>query len=319
MSICQYKVEKAKLYVPKLSDIKIALQDGLSNNFRKVNVSVVDCPDLTKFVNLSSKYICGSTKIADVGGVPYMDCGEPYCYTTYNIDNIIKHCDMKNACVFGASAASSFILEKNAELIPNTKVPCGPINTKYASLECIDNNPDTPYVSHYPWNQTGCLANLFLSDGKPGKVLHIRCEGRTGDINFTNCIRESLKNVNGYGINGEIGLGGVIKVLKGQIKGHIMPNHFPHVKIPNETEWLRYYKCGPNLAMFSVLMTDNPNNNFHLRLEHTHFNTLFNDVNEGGHYHYDLTPKSIIYDAYFSVANDIYQIDNAYNNVKSKL
>ncbi|ELV13532.1 hypothetical protein TREES_T100004622 [Tupaia chinensis] len=49
------------------------LQKGLKTNFADVQVSVVDCPDLTKEpFTFPVKGICGKTRIAEVGGVPYL-------------------------------------------------------------------------------------------------------------------------------------------------------------------------------------------------------------------------------------------------------
>ncbi|KAG8280216.1 hypothetical protein J6590_086525 [Homalodisca vitripennis] len=41
-------VEEKPLYCPSMNDVAQALKDGLSENFETVEVSVVDCPDLTQ-------------------------------------------------------------------------------------------------------------------------------------------------------------------------------------------------------------------------------------------------------------------------------
>jgi hypothetical protein len=43
-----------------------------------------------------------------------------------------------------------------------------------------------------------------------------------------------------------------------------------------------------------------------LRVEHTH---CFSAHGEGGHYHYDLTPKEVQYTGYFVVVEAMYRID----------
>jgi len=43
-----------------------------------------------------------------------------------------------------------------------------------------------------------------------------------------------------------------------------------------------------------------------LRVEHTH---CFSAHGEGGHYHYDVTPKDVRYVGYFSIAERIYRVD----------
>ncbi len=43
-----------------------------------------------------------------------------------------------------------------------------------------------------------------------------------------------------------------------------------------------------------------------LRIEHTH---CFSEHGEGGHYHYDVTPRDVHYHGFFSVAEEIYRVD----------
>lgn len=43
-----------------------------------------------------------------------------------------------------------------------------------------------------------------------------------------------------------------------------------------------------------------------LRMEHTH---CFSKHSQGGHYHDDVTPDVVEYEAYFNVAKAIYRID----------
>merc|ERR1719350_1350201 len=37
------------------------------------------------------------------------------------------------------------------------------------------------------------LGNLFVSEGKPGPVLEVKCKKRTGEDNFPSCIRMALE------------------------------------------------------------------------------------------------------------------------------
>ena len=37
------------------------------------------------------------------------------------------------------------------------------------------------------------LGNLFVSEGKPGPVLEVKCKKRTGEDNFISCIRKALE------------------------------------------------------------------------------------------------------------------------------
>ena len=67
----QLKIEKGKFSEFNLDEICKALQLGLSNNYKDVNVSVIDCPNLRNW-NCPAEGISGNQKIIDVGGEPYM-------------------------------------------------------------------------------------------------------------------------------------------------------------------------------------------------------------------------------------------------------
>ncbi|KAK7089215.1 hypothetical protein V1264_024537 [Littorina saxatilis] len=66
-------VTKAPMHVPSMEEVAKVLQSGLQKNFSNVEVNVVDCPDLTqKPFNLSAEGICGSPRLADVGGPKFL-------------------------------------------------------------------------------------------------------------------------------------------------------------------------------------------------------------------------------------------------------
>ena len=63
----QLKIEKGTFKNHSLEDIAIALKKGLSENFKNVEVEVVDCPNLREW-DCPSEGISGNQKIIDVGG-----------------------------------------------------------------------------------------------------------------------------------------------------------------------------------------------------------------------------------------------------------
>ena len=67
----QLKIEKGTFKDYSLEDISDALRKGLSENFKNVEVEVVDCPNLRDW-DCPSEGISGNQKIIDVGGEPYM-------------------------------------------------------------------------------------------------------------------------------------------------------------------------------------------------------------------------------------------------------
>ncbi|XP_020628436.1 ester hydrolase C11orf54 homolog [Orbicella faveolata] len=66
-------IESRHLLLPPLEELVQVLKAGLAKNFSNVEVEVVDCPDLReKPWKLAAPGICGRTRIADVGGPPYL-------------------------------------------------------------------------------------------------------------------------------------------------------------------------------------------------------------------------------------------------------
>eukprot|EP01083_Nonionella_stella_P060724 158430_1 len=314
--------KRAKLYEPKLHDIVPAIEEGLQSNFKQVSVEVVECPDLREWADLSSEGICGNTRLIDAGGVPFMFDPDLQSTVSYDLNKLVQDCDAQHGLVIGAGAANPKCIGKNGELIPNLAVPNGTNNTRFVKMISSENGGnDDPVCRLYNESSCGCLCNLFVSDGACGEdVIHITAKGRTGQLNFTACVRESLQKVAGVGGNQQIGMGGVIKIKSGKIRGHVMPDFLQEqvdCMNPQDNavdEWLYFYENGPNLVMMTTMITGDPTqaNSMHLRVEHTHFYTLNEGVNEGGHYHYDTTPDEIEYEAYLNTAQYIYRVEDAF-------
>lgn len=163
-------------------------------------------------------------------------------------------------------------------------------------------------------SEFGLLGDLFVSEGKPGKVLRIEVQNRkiidNNDINdeekasFTTIIRKILQE--SYP-NQLISLGGVFLIEQGEAILHIMPD-FSDVPLNTEQEvndWLRFFPMKSPLRCLTTMhsVVDGYRN---LRSEHTH---CFSDHNQGGHYHNDIDPKRIKYLAYLNTAKIIYRID----------
>eukprot|EP00483_Globobulimina_turgida_P009682 UN09701 len=142
---------------------------------------------------------------------------------------------------------------------------------------------------------------------------------RKGKLNITNTIREALKNIKGVDKAAQIGVGGVIKVLKGKVKAHISPD-FVSVDC-NDLDAIKqtykYYEFGPNMVMFTTFLTDDPSENgrLHLTLECTNCVSLNHHCNEGGVFVECASDDSIEYEGYFNLAKYIYRVEDAYYNI----
>ncbi len=73
MASSNLQLQKVPLHFPSLEEVAGVLEVGLQANFEHASVCVVDCPDLTrKPFMLADQGLCGSPRVADVGGVPHL-------------------------------------------------------------------------------------------------------------------------------------------------------------------------------------------------------------------------------------------------------
>uniref|UniRef100_A0A8C4NHW3 Chromosome 11 open reading frame 54 n=1 Tax=Eptatretus burgeri TaxID=7764 RepID=A0A8C4NHW3_EPTBU len=268
-------------------------------------VSVVDCPDLqlAPFC-LAAPGLCGNERIADVGGVPYL-LPEPRKDKLYDLGDVLRLVGLPGGLVLGAGAASHAVLGTNAELMANIFTPPQggkeTVNNRSFSARWDGNHGCV--LEPYNHTEFALLANLFISQGKQGKVLEVRARVRTGASNFISCLRLAL--FRNYGEK-PVGLGGVFVMEEGEAKLHVMP-HFSSRPLHSDeclNSWLKFITVPSPLSCLSVLVSHDPA--LSLRLEHTH---CFGPHCLGGHYHCDVTPHRVHYHGYFIPARDIYRID----------
>lgn len=301
-------VEKSALHVPSLEEFCQVLRDGLKSNFAEVQVSVVDCPDLTQApYTFAAAGLCGNPRIADVGGVPHL-VPLPQTDKIYNLNNIADEVELPSAFILGAGAASFKAVGVNAELMPNvfTKGDGKPeVNHSYSAK--VDPVTGGCVLEKYGEKYNSCdfalLANLYISEGRPGKVVEVRSCRRTGQSNFVTCMREALGKH--FGAK-PVGVGGTFLIQKGKAKIHVMPDFSPCPLNSDEdlNNWLKFFDMNSPLICQSVFVSRDLG--FDLRVEHTH---CFSHHGEGGHYHYDTTPDVVEYLGYFLPAEYLYRID----------
>ncbi|XP_028322253.1 ester hydrolase C11orf54 homolog [Gouania willdenowi] len=301
--------EKIQLHAPSLEELQHVLQTGLKSNFAEVEVSVVDCPDLTKEpFTFPVPGLCGNPRIADVGGVPYL---VPLVQKDkeYNMNSVSKELELPGAFILGAAAVPSRIVGMNAELMPlvlTEKEGQPTVNSSYFSSinpadgQCLQKK----YSDHFSDCHFGLLGNLFACEGKPGKVIEVRAKKRTGNQSLVTALRTTLE---GCYPDKSLALGGTFVIQKGKAKIHIMPREFsvcPLNTNDDVNKWLQHFEVSAPLICQSVLVSRDPG--LDLRVEHTH---CFSHHGEGGHYYIDTTPDSVEYVGYFLPAEFVYRID----------
>ncbi|KAM6969797.1 ester hydrolase C11orf54 homolog isoform 2-T2 [Aplochiton taeniatus] len=303
------KTEKLQLHVPKLEELCEVLQTGLKKNFAEADVTVVECPDLTKDpFQFPVKGLCGHPRITDVGGVPYLvPLVQPH--KEYNMNTVSKEVELPGAFILGAGAVSSKVVGMNAEMMPLvlTEAEGRPaVNSSYmSSINPADGKGlQEKYSDRFSGCDFGLLANLYACEGKPGKVIEVRAKQRTGKESLVGALRKTLE---AHYPDKSVALGGTFIIQKGKAKIHIMPREFSACPLNTDEDvnnWLKHFEVSSPLICQSVLVSRDPG--LDLRVEHTH---CFSHHGEGGHYYIDTTPDTVEYLGYFLPAEFVYRID----------
>uniref|UniRef100_A0A3Q3AIF6 Chromosome 11 open reading frame 54 n=1 Tax=Kryptolebias marmoratus TaxID=37003 RepID=A0A3Q3AIF6_KRYMA len=153
------KTEKVQLYAPSLEELRVVLQAGLESNFAEVQVSVVECPDLTKEpFQFPVKGLCGNPRITDVGGVPYL---VPLVkkHKEYNMNTVSKELELPGAFLLGAAAAPCRIIGMNAEVIEVRAKRRTGSNSLVTALR-------TTLEAHYPERSLALGGTFLIQKGK---------------------------------------------------------------------------------------------------------------------------------------------------------
>ena len=318
------KFESAKFNTPSLFDIIKALEKGLKENYQKVQVDVVDCPNLKQW-GCPAEGISGNEKIIDVGGEPYMH-DPKFIGAEFDYEEISKKIGSEKSYALGAgSGAMSCLNGHCGELIVNENLITSESKSVVARVgknkECI--------VEKYTGRKHGGLSNIYYSSGEKGKVIKLNIKGRNGKQgSLPQSMRSALNKYIPTQDNKHVALAGVFRVLKGKIKSHVQPD-YDDIKIQYYDpklmkcvkDFLQFYQpVGPELQCYSVLWTGDPTGgNLNLREsgEHTHFHS-YKHNKDAGHYHFDVTPNEIEYEGYFNISKEVHRVNNIYKELANK-
>jgi len=290
------------LYIPDLEELAKVIQDGISSNYEKVSVSVIKCPELNE---IGCSGFGGNSCIVDVGGVNNME----YVVNTnkfhFDMKNIAEQVGIKNGVIIGAAASKPdcSVTHDNSELMPCLNLSQNKNLTKEAYVDKLNGKG---VLADYPHSELSSLGNLLICEDVAGEnVLKIEASKRTGKLNFVNAIRMAI--LSHYGNDNQIGMGGYFVIHDGTVKTHIMPS-FPAKDSPGDPSWLHYFEVPSPLVCLSVFVSNDTHGD-DLRLEHTHF--WARDGSTGGHYHTDVTPETVKYEAYYKPAKTLWRIGKA--------
>ncbi|CAG8918959.1 unnamed protein product [Penicillium salamii] len=289
---------------PPLNELRDVIENGLKKAFKAASVDITRCPNLRQPpFHLSAPGLCGDERIADVGGPPYL---QPVSDLSkkYTLPKVLDLTGMKGqGFAIGAAGGPFHVVGKNSELVPSLARDADGKWENLSRYVHIDDDQNIR-LDKVPNDTRDCglMANLFVSRGYPGEVLHIKAKGRLGHLNFPESIQELLRVKYGDRL---VSMGGVFLVTKGKTKLHVMTDFITSSCPGPEHEWFRYYETDAPIvcltAFHSVDILD-----WNLRMEHTH---CFSENGAGGHYHYDTTPEEVEYEAWLNSAKAVYRVD----------
>ncbi|MBD1172968.1 DUF1907 domain-containing protein [Pelagibacterales bacterium SAG-MED03] len=320
----QLKIEKSKFKEFSLDKISKALQKGLTNNYKAVEVTVVECPNLRDW-DCPSEGISGNQKIIDVGGEPYMH-DPKFIGTEFDYEEISKMIGSEKSYALGAGSGAMSCLDGHCgELVINENLITSESKSIIARVgknkECI--------TEKYSARKHGGLGNVFYTDGARGEVIKIKIKGRTGEQgSLPQAIRKALSDNLQIKEKEHIALAGVFRILNGKIKSHVQPDYadikheyYDPKQMKCVKDFLEFYEpVGPELQGYSVLWTGDPTGgelNLRESGEHTHFHS-YTKENVAGHYHFDVTPEEIEYEGYFNTASEVHRVNNIYKELSNK-
>ncbi|CAL7951188.1 unnamed protein product [Xylocopa violacea] len=305
-------IVKRNLHVPSLDEIKNVLKEGLVKNFEEVEVEVIDCPDLTQEpFTLAASGLNGNPTIFEIGGPSFL-LPTVQKNKLYDIQQLLNHLGFKkDTFVVGAGAGPWPYINSNCELIMDMIV--SPSNVQNGThIASVDKTNGNCILQNLPNNETrlALLANLFATDGKPGKVLKVYAKKRTGNNDFIASMQKAIEQ---HYQNNLIGLGGTFLMRDGKIKQHVMQD-FSITPLNTEAQlnnWLRFYNMSTPLIAVGTFVSSE--SDLDLRVQHFH---SFSHHGEGGHYHIDTTPETIEYLGYFNLGTTLYRVDKPLTGVQ---
>ena len=172
------------------------LSSGLKSNFAEVNVEEVECPDLREApFNLAGEGLSGQVTILEVGSATHMypmpdkskmyDMAAIYRKILPNVDDIIG---------LGVGAGPHTVINSNCEGIFNATVHRDGSITNQGYIARVRPGDEECELLRVPKTEKKCslLANVFISEGKPGKVLRVHCKRRIGSADFIASVRKTL-------------------------------------------------------------------------------------------------------------------------------
>lgn len=299
------KIDNRTLHIPPLDELKNLFSEALAKNFAEFSVDIVDSPDLKEPpFTLAASGLGGKATILEVGGPAYLipTVQRNKVYDIKNLAPRLGHGD--KSFVIGAGAGPWPYLNSNCEMMMNVVLNT-PKSSKSTRISSVDKSNGKCVLEILPENETrfALLANLFLSEGKPGKVIKVYAKKRIGENDFIATMQKALSSRYPDKL---VGLGGTFLLKEGKAKQHVMQDFSKTpINTPEDLDnWLRFFDMSAPLIAVGTFVS--AETDLDLRVQHFH---SFSHHGEGGHYHIDTTPEIVEYLGYFTPAGIFYRVD----------
>ncbi|KJH50333.1 hypothetical protein DICVIV_03527 [Dictyocaulus viviparus] len=288
---------------PSNRELRPIVETALKTNFKNVSVEVVSCPDLSiEPFSMTSTGFGRKLVIAEVGGIGNLF---PIIHKEkeFDLQEICDSCQAASSFVFGPGAGPWKLVGKNCEMIADANFSISKVATKIVSISSSDPPSYTLSILNSP--KFSLMANLALSEPGTGEcTANVRFELEM--IIFLKLYEEGLLNITEKSVVLCVSLAGIFLLREGEAKVHVMPG-FPGCSFNTKEEinkWLRFFTMKAPLVCASVVHSYDAG--YKLRMEHTH---CYSSHGDGGHYHYDTTPDTVVYEGWFTAAEKIFRID----------
>lgn len=295
-----------------------AIENGLKQVYKQVQIRLISNDQANQIDlsaepwNLAGKNLGTNAIFCQLGGAKNVEYKQGHS-VRFDISSVLNQLHINNSetLVTGPGAADATHVNINGELVFNMTLDQYNRIVNQRSYSSVITEKDQPCQDLYPHKTCGPFQHLMISsiDNKKSSILiEIDVQERLSDEdeeenNFVSIIRRSLKEYS----KEPMALGGIFRVEKGTVKGHVMPD-FVNEDLTTKAQvdqWLKFYDVDAPLNCLSVLLTEDINN-AGFRLEHTHF---FSNHGQAGHYHFDITPKQIHYHGYFILCDEAIMVD----------
>eukprot|EP01059_Diplonema_ambulator_P014940 TRINITY_DN25979_c0_g1_i1.p1 TRINITY_DN25979_c0_g1~~TRINITY_DN25979_c0_g1_i1.p1 ORF type:complete len:354 (+),score=54.45 TRINITY_DN25979_c0_g1_i1:57-1064(+) len=330
-------VHSGNCYVPPMNELASVLRSALEDNFGYVECSAGPCPDLRQF-GLVASGLGGKAEYVECGTILGSMFQPAKQRDVFTIPETGKAFGRSDAFVIGSAAGSVSECGVNSEWTGNALLKSSKVVANQSKVAYISNMAKLPETVEVRTSdekgEFGCIGNLLFTSGEAGsEVIRVKVTRRKAEKNWSEdphdqelirIMRTALDKA--YpGVSEHVCLGGVMVVVKGKTVTHVMPPYFPPPgskpgkSFPDMNGWSERFFYSTNKLIAATTFMNHQGtglpDGLKWRLDHTHFYTQ--DGKEAGHYHYDVTPDIIAYEAYLVPASMAHKIE--LNHKRSKL